>query len=57
MDEAALRGVPLRLVYASLWERCEAPRLPRDWTGPRSSCLPKTSWRPPSGVATAAPRT
>ncbi|GGO41866.1 MULTISPECIES: universal stress protein [Streptomyces] len=26
-DEAALRGVPLRLVYASLWERYEGPAL------------------------------
>lgn len=26
-DEAALRGVPLRLVYASLWERYEGAAL------------------------------
>ncbi|QNE74291.1 universal stress protein [Streptomyces finlayi] len=26
-DEAALRGVPLRIVYASLWERYEGPAL------------------------------
>lgn len=35
-DEAALRGVPLRLVYASLWERYEGPRSPRTSAGPRS---------------------
>ncbi|GHC84237.1 universal stress protein [Streptomyces flavofungini] len=28
-DEAALHGVPLRLVYASLWERYEGPALAR----------------------------
>ncbi|MFD9325145.1 universal stress protein [Streptomyces sp. NPDC060065] len=30
VDEAALRGVPLRLVYASLWERYEGAALARD---------------------------
>jgi len=29
-DEAALRGVPLRLVYASLWERYEGAALAKD---------------------------
>ncbi|MFE0516152.1 universal stress protein [Streptomyces sp. NPDC058964] len=29
-DEAALRGLPLRLVYASLWERYEGEALSRD---------------------------
>jgi nucleotide-binding universal stress UspA family protein len=29
-DEAALRGVPLRLVYASLWERYEGAALAQD---------------------------
>lgn len=29
-DEAALRGAPLRLVYASLWERYEGARLAED---------------------------
>ncbi|MER6126886.1 universal stress protein [Streptomyces sp. NPDC001795] len=29
-DEAALRGVPLRLVYASLWERYEGTSLAQD---------------------------
>ncbi|MFF3404682.1 universal stress protein [Streptomyces sp. NPDC002742] len=29
-DEAALRGAPLRLVYASLWERYEGAALPQD---------------------------
>ncbi|MGW0758406.1 universal stress protein [Streptomyces sp. NPDC002814] len=29
-EEAALRGVPLRLVYASLWERYEGAALARD---------------------------
>ncbi|MFJ9716987.1 universal stress protein [Streptomyces sp. NPDC101213] len=31
-DEAALRGVPLRLVYASLWERYEGDSLAEDLT-------------------------
>lgn len=30
-DEAALRGVPLRLVYASLWERYEGSSLAKDF--------------------------
>ncbi|MFE1443516.1 universal stress protein [Streptomyces sp. NPDC058739] len=30
VDEAALRGAPLRLVYASLWERYEGAHLARD---------------------------
>lgn len=29
-DEATLRGVPLRLVYASLWERYEGAALAED---------------------------
>lgn len=29
-DEAALRGLPLRLVYASLWERYEGSRPAED---------------------------
>ncbi len=29
-DEAVLRGVPLRVVYASLWERYEGTSLARD---------------------------
>ncbi|MFI1506985.1 universal stress protein [Streptomyces sp. NPDC020597] len=33
-DEAALRGVPLRLVYASLWERYEGESLAEDVAKP-----------------------
>ncbi|MFC9080200.1 universal stress protein [Streptomyces sp. NPDC057062] len=33
-DEAALRGAPLRLVYASLWERYEGQSLTDDLTKP-----------------------
>ncbi|MFR9799111.1 universal stress protein [Streptomyces sp. MS06] len=33
-DEAALRGLPLRVVYASLWERYEGDALARDIGGP-----------------------
>ncbi|WP_432118800.1 universal stress protein [Streptomyces sp. bgisy032] len=33
-DEAALRGLPLRVVYASLWERYEGAALARDLGGP-----------------------
>ncbi|MGW1025629.1 universal stress protein [Streptomyces sp. NPDC002577] len=33
-DEAALRGVPLRLVYASLWERYEGAALAKDFGKP-----------------------
>ncbi|MFF8594566.1 universal stress protein [Streptomyces sp. NPDC015220] len=33
-DEAALRQVPLRVVYASLWQRYEGAVLPRDLDGP-----------------------
>ncbi|WP_405952547.1 universal stress protein [Streptomyces prunicolor] len=33
-DEAALRGVPLRLVYASLWERYEGTSLAEDLAKP-----------------------
>ncbi len=32
-DEAALRGVPLRLVYASLWERYEGAQLAEELNG------------------------
>ncbi|MFD4873060.1 universal stress protein [Streptomyces sp. NPDC058420] len=33
-DEAVLRGAPLRLVYASLWERYEGPSLATDLNKP-----------------------
>ncbi|QNP68241.1 universal stress protein [Streptomyces roseirectus] len=33
-DEAALRGAPLRLVHACLWERYEGSALARDHAGP-----------------------
>jgi nucleotide-binding universal stress UspA family protein len=33
-DEAALRGLPLRLVYASLWERYEGGALAEDLDKP-----------------------
>ncbi|WP_448316081.1 universal stress protein, partial [Streptomyces sp. CO7] len=33
-DEAALRGLPLRLVHASLWERYEGPALAEELGGP-----------------------
>ncbi|MEU6546877.1 universal stress protein [Streptomyces sp. NPDC046859] len=33
-DEAALRGAPLRLVYASRWDRYEGAALARDLEGP-----------------------
>ncbi|WP_328918249.1 universal stress protein [Streptomyces jietaisiensis] len=33
-EEAALRGIPLRLVYASLWERYEGPALAPEIGGP-----------------------
>lgn len=33
-DEAALRGAPLRLVYASLWERYEGAALAQDLAKP-----------------------
>ncbi|MGV9346934.1 universal stress protein [Streptomyces spiralis] len=38
-DEAALRGVPLRVVYASLWERYEGSALARDLGKPDAQVL------------------
>ncbi|MGW0080367.1 universal stress protein [Streptomyces sp. NPDC003393] len=38
-DEAALRGVPLRVVYASLWERYEGSALARDLGRPDGRVL------------------
>ncbi|MET8453769.1 universal stress protein [Streptomyces sp. NPDC005209] len=49
-DEAALRGVPLRLVYASLWERYEGVALGQDRGKPSEQVLAEDI------VATAARR-
>ena len=38
-DEAALRGVPLRLVYASLWERYEGVALAQDLGKPSDQVM------------------
>lgn len=38
-DEAALRGAPLRLVYASLWERYEGESLADDLTKPSDELM------------------
>ncbi|MEU3341787.1 universal stress protein [Streptomyces sp. NPDC002144] len=38
-DEAALRGVPLRVVYASLWERYEGASLVGEFAGVRDEGL------------------
>ncbi|MEV6481844.1 universal stress protein [Streptomyces sp. NPDC051576] len=38
-DEAALRGAPLRLVYASLWERYEGVSLTRDLDEPSEQIM------------------
>ncbi|MDQ0937877.1 universal stress protein [Streptomyces turgidiscabies] len=38
-DEAALRGAPLRLVYASLWERYEGAALARDFGKPSEQVM------------------
>ncbi|MFE0516044.1 universal stress protein [Streptomyces sp. NPDC058964] len=38
-DEAALRGVPLRVVYASLWERYEGVSLARDLGKPSEQVM------------------
>ncbi|MFC3572419.1 universal stress protein [Streptomyces yaanensis] len=38
-DEAALRGVPLRLVYASLWERYEGTALAKDLGKPSEQVM------------------
>ncbi|MEU6255802.1 universal stress protein [Streptomyces sp. NPDC047043] len=38
-DEAALRGVPLRVVYASLWERYEGTALSADLAKPSEDVL------------------
>ncbi|GAA2895693.1 universal stress protein [Streptomyces mexicanus] len=38
-DEAALRGTPLRVVYASLWERYEGSALARDLGKPDAQVL------------------
>lgn len=40
-DEAVLRGVPLRLVYACLWERYEGASLARDIGEPSVQALPQ----------------
>ncbi|MFI7413401.1 universal stress protein [Streptomyces sp. NPDC049627] len=40
-DEAALRGVPLRVVYACLWERYEGAALARDLGKPSAQVLPQ----------------
>ncbi|MFF8633585.1 universal stress protein [Streptomyces pilosus] len=40
-DEAALRGVPLRVVYACLWERYEGAPLARDIGKPTELPLPQ----------------
>lgn len=52
VDEAARLGLPLRLVYASLWERYEGAALPGSLNVPPSS--PKT--RCPPWCAKAAMR-
>jgi nucleotide-binding universal stress UspA family protein len=38
-DEAALRGAPLRLVYASLWERYEGAALAQDFGKPSEQVM------------------
>ncbi|EKX67468.1 universal stress protein, partial [Streptomyces ipomoeae] len=38
-DEAALRGLPLRLVYASLWQRYEGAALAEDLGKPAEQVL------------------
>ncbi|WP_030610305.1 universal stress protein [Streptomyces fulvoviolaceus] len=40
-DEAVLRGAPLRLVYACLWERYEGAALARDIGKPSTQVLPQ----------------
>nr|WP_222109251.1 universal stress protein [Streptomyces cupreus] len=40
-DEAVLRGVPLRLVYACLWERYEGASLARDLGRPDGKATPQ----------------
>ncbi|MFI6010141.1 universal stress protein [Streptomyces sp. NPDC051243] len=40
-DEAALRGVPLRVVYACLWERYEGAALAKDLGKPSTQALPQ----------------
>ncbi|ANS70135.1 stress-inducible protein [Streptomyces lincolnensis] len=40
-DEAVVRGVPLRLVYACLWERYEGAALARDLGEPSAEVLPQ----------------
>ncbi|AZQ39500.1 universal stress protein [Streptomyces cyaneochromogenes] len=40
-DEAALRGVPLRVVYACLWERYEGAALAKDLGKPSAQALPQ----------------
>ena len=40
-DECALRGAPLRLVYASLWERYEGAALAEDLGRPSAQVLPQ----------------
>lgn len=52
--EAALRGLPLRLVYASLWERAKARRSRRTSASPPNGGWPRTSWTPPGAGRTAA---
>ncbi|MFG2120412.1 universal stress protein [Streptomyces sp. NPDC048710] len=49
-DEAALRGLPLRLVYASLWERYEGTSLAKDLGKPAEQVMAEDI------VATAARR-
>ncbi|MET8454633.1 universal stress protein [Streptomyces sp. NPDC005209] len=61
-DEAAVRGLPLRLVYASLWERYEGAQLAEDLDKPSEQVLAEdvvasaarraTSRRPEVKVAT-----
>ncbi|SDN47617.1 Nucleotide-binding universal stress protein, UspA family [Streptomyces sp. cf386] len=40
-DEAVVRGVPLRVVYACLWERYEGAALARDLGEPSAQVLPQ----------------
>ncbi|WP_329331792.1 universal stress protein [Streptomyces sp. NBC_00663] len=40
-DEAALRGVPLRVVYACRWDRYEGAALARDLGSPSAEVLPQ----------------
>lgn len=56
-DEAVLRGVPLRLVYACLWERYEGAALARDIGKPTALPLAQDVPAPPpsghvSGILT-----